>query len=288
MLHRQRMILSMLADAGGEATHLEATKWAFLVRAETAWDSETFYQFVPYHYGPFSFGLFQEVAAMVRNGLVEEIPGDRWRLTPMGRAEAKRAPAAAAAAGRSIVRRFARRPSGELIDYVYERHRWFTIKSKIRRLADRPVAAPAVYTAGYEGLQIDGFLNGLLKAGIERLIDVRSNPVSRRYGFHKSTLDRLCGKLGIEYRHVPELGIRSDARQNLDRPGARAKLFEAYTAKTLATETAAVGMVASLVSDRPSALVCMEARPCDCHRSHLASRVADLSALPINHLCIEP
>ena len=28
----------------------------------------------------------------------------------------------------------------------------------------------------YEGLQIDGFLNILLEAGIERVIDVRHNP----------------------------------------------------------------------------------------------------------------
>ncbi len=276
----------MLADAGGEATHLEVTKWAFLARHESSEMGSSFYQFLPYQYGPFSFGLFQEAAAMVRDGLIEEAPDDRWRLTPAGRAAGKLAPAAAASSARNVVRRFANQSGKSLIDYVYERHPWYTINSKIRRLAPRPTAHPAVYTAGYEGLLIDGFLNGLLKAGIQRLIDVRNNPVSRRYGFHKSTLTRLCGKLGIDYVHLPQLGIRSGARQDLDRPGARAELFETYNAKTLTTESAAIDRVASMLADRPGVLVCMEAEPCECHRSHLARPVAERSGLEIKHLAI--
>jgi uncharacterized protein (DUF488 family) len=48
---------------------------------------------------------------------------------------------------------------------------------------------------------------------IRRLIDVRSNPTARRYGFHESTLDRLVNRLSIEYRHFAELGIRSEIRR---------------------------------------------------------------------------
>ncbi len=287
MLHRQRLILSMLADAGGEATHLEVTKWAFLTRMETATaGGSSFYQFVPYQYGPFSFGLFQEVAAMTRDGLIEEVPSSRWRLTEAGRADARRAESGPAAAGRSIVKKFVGKPSKELIDHVYGRHPWFTINSEIRKVEKRPTAAPAVYTAGYEGLLIDGFLNGLLKAGMARLIDVRHNPIARRYGFHKSTLDRLCGKLGIEYRHVPELGIPSDERQGLAEGGTaeRARLFEQYERTTLATQTAVIESVAALVKEKASVLVCMEAKPCECHRSHLAKPVAALTGLPIKHL----
>lgn len=278
----------MLADAGGEATHLEVTKWAFLVRAETAWGGgPSFYQFVPYQYGPFSFGLYQEAAAMARDGFIEE-HGDHWRLSDLGQTEAKRIDDTHAAAGRSVVGRFAGKPRGALIDHVYDRHRWFTINSKIKRLASRPVANPAVYTVGYEGLLIDGFLNGLLKAGITRLIDVRNNPVARRYGFHKSTLSRLCGKLGIDYHHASELGIPSEARQNLHAPGARASLFETYAATTLASETTAIRTVANLMAEQASALMCMEADPCECHRSHLAVPVARMTGLPISHLWLEP
>jgi len=287
MLHRQRLILSMLAHAGGGATHLEVTKWAFLVKTETeSAGGSSFYQFVPYQYGPFSFGLFQEVAAMVRNGLLVEVPGSRWQLTDAGHTEARRAEPTSAAAARSIVLRFRNKTADELMEYVYDRHKWFTVNSKRKKLAERPLAKPAVYTAGYEGLLIDGFLNGLLKAGLKRLIDVRHNPIARRYGFHKSTLTRLCGNLGIEYRHVPELGIPSADRQDLADGGlaARTTLFRSYEQTTLTEQTAAVAGVAALVSEEPSVLVCMEAKPCECHRSHLAKPVAALTQLPIVHL----
>jgi uncharacterized protein (DUF488 family) len=291
MLNRQRLVLSMLADAGGEATHLEVTKWAFLTREDTATGGgSSFYQFVPYQFGPFSFGLFQEVAAMTRDGLIEDQSNSRWRLTDAGRTEARRAEPGPAAAARRVVQHFAGKPTTELIDYVYHRHPWFTINSELRRLKARPVAAPAVYTAGYERLLIDGFLNGILRAGITRLIDVRHNPIARRYGFHKSTLDRLCGKLGIEYRHTPELGIPSAERQSLVGGGAmeRALLFETYDRTTLTTQTAAIAAVAALVKEKASVLVCMEARACDCHRSHLAKAVAALTGLSIKHLEFTP
>lgn len=290
MLHRQRLILSMLAEADGTATHLEMTKWAFLVRMEAAnAGGSSFYQFVPYQYGPFSFGLFQEAAAMTRDGLIEELPGKKWRLTDRGRIEALKAERASVAAGRSVVRRFAGKDPNELIDHVYENYKWFTVNSKLRRLARLPVVQPAVYTAGYEGLLIDGFLNGLLKAGISRLIDVRHNPVARRYGFHKSTLSRLCGFLGIEYIHEPELGIPTADRRELPGGGmeARERLFAIYEQTTLRSQVAAIERVSEAVAERPSVLVCLEAKPCECHRSHLAKTVALKTGLPIVHLEIK-
>ena len=225
---------------------------------------------------------------MTRDGLIEEMPGARWRMTDAGRVEALRAEAAPAAAARGIVKRFSGSRPTALIDHVYGRHPWFTINSKIRQAASRPVAQPAVFTAGYEGLLIDGFLNGLLKSGIARLIDVRHNPIARRYGFHKSTLDRLCGYLGIEYRHVPELGIPSEERQDLAEGGtvARKRLFDSYERTTLATQGRAIAAVAELVKEKASVLVCMEAKPCECHRSHLAKPVAAITGLPIVHLKI--
>lgn len=281
----------MLAEAGGQATHLQLTKWAFLVRAETPWgqseDGASFYQFVPYQFGPFSFGLFQEVACLTRDEFITELPNDRWQLTPAGAQQARRTPDSAAAAGRYVVKQFAKQPSDALIKYVYDRHPWFTINSRLRKLSDRPTAPLAIYTAGYEGLLIDGFLNGLLQHGITRLIDVRHNPIARRYGFHKSTLARLCGKLDIVYKHMPELGIPSDERQDLDVPGARTKLFAHYAATTLKTQDTAIQTVAQWMLEKPSVLVCMECKPCDCHRSHLAHVVAKLTGLPLRNLEIQ-
>ena len=202
------------------ASRLAVTKWAFLLREEyPSHGGSSFYQFLPYKYGPFSFCLYQEASALVRDELLEESDRDRWKLTTAGARAANKAHPNVLTDVCSVIKAHAKKSSTELVDYVYERHPAFTINSEIRKLRMRPKADVAVYTAGYEGLLIDGFLNGLIRKGIARLIDVRNNPVSRRYGFHKSTLNRLCQNVGIEYVHFPELGIISRDRQDLDRPG---------------------------------------------------------------------
>jgi hypothetical protein len=75
-----------------------------------------------------------------------------------------------------------------MIDSVYLAYPWFTLNSEAiqRRAVTRPTADPAVYTVGYEGIMVDMLTDRLLRKGIGRLIDVRSNPIARRYGFHKA------------------------------------------------------------------------------------------------------
>ncbi len=288
MLNRQRAILSILLEAGGDADHRPVTKWAFLLREECeTGGGSAFYQFLPYKYGPFSFCLFQEMAALARDGFVTD-KDHRWTLTEAGRKAADEVHRDVRRDVRQVVREHSRSSrkltDDHLLDYVYERHPWYTVNSEIRKLQTRKRAAPAVYTAGYEGLLVDGFLDGLMRAGVQRLVDVRSNPVSRRYGFHKSTLSRLCASLGIEYAHFPALGIESGARQDLDAPGARETLFAEYVRTTLSREGDAIDAVASLVEESPSVLVCMEACPAECHRSRLAKPVAARTGLPVRHL----
>lgn len=174
----------------------------------------------------------------------------------------------------------------ELIKHVYSDYPWFTINAEKpeNRKEKRPKGDCAIYTAGYEGLQIDAFLNILLKAGIQQVIDVRFNPVARRYGFHKSTLARLCGNLRIQYRHVPEVGIPSESRANLQQAADYKKLFQNYKQEVLSVQQDSVKTISEWVASKPSVLVCMEADPCFCHRSHLAEKIAKHTGLTINHL----
>lgn len=286
MLHRQRAILALLAESGGRVSRLTLTKWAFLLREEyPACGGSSFYRFLPYHYGPFSFCLYQEVGALEKHGLLCEDNND-WVLTEPSAGIAETTPVPVRRDIHDLVRDHSRRTSAQLLEYVYKRYPWYTVNSKAtnRRQGNREDAEVAVYTAGYEGLLVDAFLDGLMRSGIRRLIDVRHNPVSRRYGYHKSTLARLCGHLDIDYIHVPELGIHGQNRQNLDAPGARTRLFDRYENTTLRSETEAIRGVASAITEIPSALVCMEACPTDCHRSRLATSVATESGLEIRHL----
>ncbi len=70
----------------------------------------------------------------------------------------------------------AKRNIDNLIDEIYSRFPEHTVNSKRARLVERKVAAPEVYTSGYEGASIDGFLNQLVSSGIRHLVDVSAQP----------------------------------------------------------------------------------------------------------------
>jgi uncharacterized protein (DUF488 family) len=288
MLNRQKALLYLIDLAGGETTPLHLVKWAFLLREESASKGgASFYEFVPYKFGPYSFCIAQEMNAMAEQGYlqIEEKAGHTvWRITASGKTVGKGTPKPVAQDARQIHWRYGKMTTDALLDDIYPRYSWFTVNSQRKKLAKKKTVQPAVFTAGYEGVTVDGFLDALLRAGIERIIDVRNNPVSRRYGFHKSTLNRLAGNVGIEYVHVPELGIHSENRQELESQADYDALFNVYRAKTLKREGEAIRLVSKLVEGKPSVLVCMEANPCQCHRSHLAAAVAEETALPIKHL----
>jgi uncharacterized protein (DUF488 family) len=289
VLTRQKIILSLLKGTEGLASKLALTKWAFLLAQETpSQGGETFYQFVPYHYGPYSFSLAQEISVLIRDGLIDEPDNKTWRLTQDGFRVATALPAAIERDIADIIRKHGATPLNKLIDSIYARYPWFTANSrkKQRRAQARPIAEPAVHTLGYEGSMVDGFLNKLVQAGIQCLIDVRNNPVSRRYGFHKSTLSRLCNYLEIEYHHFPELGIPSESRACLHVLPDYQKLFDRYQREMLPRQTTTLQKVAKILEGRPGALVCMEADPKFCHRSNLATVLSKHTGLPIRHLTI--
>jgi uncharacterized protein (DUF488 family) len=283
MLTRQKLMLAMLAAAGRPVNRTELTKWAFLLR-QASEDAATasFYDFVPYHYGPFSFSLYQEIGKLQEQGYVQEHGDSHWKLgnvavsTPLDQQlkfQAER-----------VVRIHRDMSLEKLLDNVYNQYPAFTVNSRRQKLAVRKTAPLAVYTSGYEGLSVDAFLNRLVNTGIKHLVDVRRNPVARRYGFHKSTLKRLCESLEIRYTHVPELGIESEKRQELNTQADYDSLFRDYTTTTLSRERDSIARVAAFVREAPSVLVCMECQPCCCHRSHLAKQVAEMTGLKINHL----
>jgi uncharacterized protein (DUF488 family) len=285
MLTRQKILLLMLEYAGRPVDRIELMKWSFLLRYESeTGGGSSFYDFVPYKLGPFSFSLYQEIEKLESTSHVYSHGGQAWSLNTEFSSVAAGVGPAVEREVRRLVRDFERLSSNDLLDYVYRRHPMFTVNSERQKLAPRPTADVAIYTAGYEGVSIDGFLNLLVESGIERVIDVRHNPIARRYGFHKSTLNRLLSRLVIDYRHFAELGIQSSIRQLFPADVDRGMMFDEYEFTTLTREAEAVRDVTSLMSERPSALLCLEAEPSCCHRSRLANSVSGLTGLPVVHL----
>lgn len=289
MLHRQRALLAILQQVGGQASTLQLMKWAFLLGQETpSHGGKTFYHFIPYRYGPYSFTLNRETDTLIRNGFVEKTDTKTWELTDIGREQSVNLPTQISQDISSVTRQYGQLSGSELIDRVYADYPWFTVNSDWteKRREQRPVANQAIYTAGYEGKTVDEFLNLLMQSGIRRLIDVRYNPISRRYGFHKSTLKRLCNALEIDYQHLPGLGIPGSARADLDTADSYLALFKEYRCG-LTNRSDDLQTVMSLLNTEPSVLVCMEANPEFCHRNVLAQHLAAMVDLPIQHLGYE-
>jgi uncharacterized protein (DUF488 family) len=131
-----------------------------------------------------------------------------------------------------------------------------------------------IFTIGYEGTTVPEFIAALQRAGVERVIDVRALPLSRRPGFSKSPLKAALEEAGIEYVHLKALGTPSDGRAAA-RAGRHADLERIYAGQLELPEAMAQSaQMLELAREKPSALLCMEREPAHCHRTLLLNAVA--------------
>ena len=134
-----------------------------------------------------------------------------------------------------------------------------------------------LFTIGYEGISLEEYLVRLLKNDVKVLVDVRNNPLSMKYGFSKSHLKKYCGSLGIAYTHIPEVGIQSNQRQELNTQSDYDKLFADYRKSNLSKTTTSQNEILKLLQQHKRiALTCFEANICQCHRKHLAEAIENL------------
>ncbi len=283
MIAREKVLLRLVSNEGGGVEKLRLMKLAFLLAREGLPRTAT-YEFLPFKHGPFSFTLYHDLRRLSAQGYLTE--RDKVIAVSGGCA----GEAALDPSTRRMVDGFSASyrvlATSRLVDEVYARFPWFTINASDvkKRRACRPVGGVAVYTIGYEGMMLDGFLDLLLRAGIQRLLDVRKNPVARRYGFHRSTLERHCGEVGIEYQWLPELGVPAAWRTGLESPADYVRLFATYEREVLQAGLSTLRSVIEKVQSRATALMCMEQDQACCHRSRLAEYVSARTGLPIVEL----
>lgn len=131
-----------------------------------------------------------------------------------------------------------------------------------------------IFTIGYEAATVPDFLAALETAGVERVIDVRALPLSRRPGFSKSPLRAALAEQGIDYVHLRALGTPAAGREAA-RKGRTAELERIYAGQLQLPEAIAAGaQMIDLAEQKPSALLCFEREPAGCHRSLLLRWVA--------------
>ncbi len=134
---------------------------------------------------------------------------------------------------------------------------------------------PTLWTIGYERLLAPALVAELEAAGIERLLDVRYRPQSRRPGLSKTRLSETLAEHGIAYEHRRALGTPPDIRW-LYKAGRIAEAGPAFAAHV---EGTARGELDALAAELPHAprtgLLCLEADPATCHRSAIAAALRE-------------
>jgi uncharacterized protein (DUF488 family) len=131
-----------------------------------------------------------------------------------------------------------------------------------------------IFTIGYEATTVAEFIAALTSAKVERVIDVRALPLSRRPGFSKSPLRAALAEAGIEYLHLKALGTPSEGR-TAARAGRHEDMARIYAGQLELPEAIAEGaQMLELAREKPSALLCMEREPAHCHRTLLLEAVA--------------
>lgn len=281
-------ILALIGSEPDGLTSIEVQKLMFAYGMDS--DGRKSYDFMPFEQGCYSFNLARDVHALASSGLVRQAPQKtgkpRWLLTEEGKIRAFHH----ATSTRRMVAFRRKYPlmGKELIADIYRRFPYFAIRSTIADIvlgddrralklikAASPARSTPLATIGYEGRSVEDFFNVLIQAGITALCDVRKNPISRKYGFSKSTLEKACAGAGIDYRHYPELGIPSHERTDLRCQADYDELFARYRKTILKAGATTVDALAQRVANGECvALMCFEKNPCQCHRTQVAVAVS--------------
>jgi len=116
---------------------------------------------------------------------------------------------------------------------------------------------------------MEQFVSALKAYAVERLVDVRSIPKSRRVPqFNSDALAASLTNQGIDYVHLKSLGGRRHAKKDSINTGWRNASFRGY-ADYMATEEFRTGIsrLLDLATEKRTAIMCAEAVPWRCHRS---------------------
>lgn len=131
-----------------------------------------------------------------------------------------------------------------------------------------------LYTIGYEGRSVTSLIKTLSEVGVERLVDVRMRPSSRQRGFSLMQLYERLRKAGIQYEHVRELG-NPPAIRALWYAGEMGRGRRKYRAHLKNGSSDHLDYLVGLAKLSPTAILCRERNPEECHRSVVAEVVAE-------------
>ncbi|MBP7170714.1 MAG: DUF488 domain-containing protein, partial [Bacteroidales bacterium] len=219
MYYRRKILLGLLEAFDNRLEKIQLQKLLMLV---TKQQQKPDFHFVPYKYGCYSFQANSDLGTMAKYNQVilqgnewVKIDNEKYLLSLKERDRQ---------AIKLIKQLYGAKTSNELIRITYIKYPYLAINSTVAKdklssdefdkvLQAKPKSDKTIlFTIGYEGLSLEEYLNKLILSDIKVLCDVRRNPLSMKFGFSKSQLQKACQGVGIEYVHIPELGIESDKR----------------------------------------------------------------------------
>jgi len=139
------------------------------------------------------------------------------------------------------------------------------------------------FTLGYQSHTQSSLLTLLTANQVAVLVDVRQNPISRKKGFSKNSLEKNAARMGITYLHFPCLGTPPQIRSFYGRTGnvkQTLKKYEIY----LSSRTKCLESLVQTVTSKQFCLLCLESDYTFCHRSVIAQRLTEMTGCPPIHL----
>lgn len=284
MFYRRKVILALLEQFGGELEKIRLQKLLFLFSQK---QGKPEYEFIPYKFGCYSYSANADLTTMVTKSYLTEsstsfIKKDKAKYLHLLKPEDQ-------LKIRTTVSQYGKMDSDALMKHTYKNFPYWAINSvkapfiltsleliEVEKQKSNSEKT-TLFTIGYEGISLEGYLNRLIKNGVQVLVDVRKNPLSMKFGFSKSLLKRYCESLGIQYMHFPDVGIDSDQRQELKSQCDYDTLFQKYRAGNLMRTVETQNNILNLLKTyKRIALTCFEADICQCHRKHLAEAIVAL------------
>jgi uncharacterized protein (DUF488 family) len=141
--------------------------------------------------------------------------------------------------------------------------------------------ASIIYTIGYEGIDAERVIQLLRENGVQRLIDARYRPGSRKAGLSKTPLSTALAEVGISYTHDRALGTPPEIMRRLREEGTYD--WDAYR-DFLLDQTEALDRAADLAREESVCLLCYEANALECHRRVVADELADRAGMTVEHI----
>jgi uncharacterized protein (DUF488 family) len=294
MYYRRKILLSLLDTFEGQ---LDKTRLQKLLFIYTRWQEKKAFDFVPYKYGCYSFQANQDLKTLGKYGLVED-GNIKWKksTTEDFSVTLKKEDKALLVKLKSAYSTVSRE---EIIKHTYRNYPYYAINSEItHKVLTKPELEKVeqqkrsfnetkLFSIGYEGKSLEQYLNHLIINDVKLLCDVRKNSLSMKFGFSKSQLKHACENVGIAYIHIPQLGIVSEKRKELNSLKDYQILFKEYEKTVLVENKEHLLNVNDLLKKyKRVALTCFEATECMCHRGRVVKALAKQPNwnIPVQHL----